>query len=149
MARILIIDDEPGMRSFLHRILERLGHHVVMAEDGRTGLEAVSRSPFDLIVTDLLMPGMEGIEFLFQLRQKANRVPVIAMSGGGRMGPDHYAKMPRLAGAARFLSKPFTVEELREVVDRLLAVPAPDLPPPTGEAGSPPPPPSVTPPEIT
>lgn len=136
MARILVIDDEPGMRSFLYRMLERAGHHVVMAEDGRTGLSAIAESRFDLIITDLLMPGMEGVEFLFQLRRATSRIPVVAMSGGGRLGPEQYAKLARLSGAAAFLSKPFTVEELTRTVDRLLA-PAPP--------GAPSPPPPATP----
>jgi DNA-binding response OmpR family regulator len=133
MARILVIDDEAGMRSFLYRILGRHGHHVVMAEDGRSGLAALAQSSFDLIITDLLMPGMEGVEFLFRLRAAASRIPVIAMSGGGRLGPTHYAKLARLAGAVRYLPKPFSVEELAATIEPLLgSPPAPaDTPPPT------------------
>lgn len=136
MAHILVVDDEAGMRTFAERALTRAGHRVTLAENGRRALEAVSRSAFDVIVTDLLMPEMEGIEFLLELRRRAMKIPIIAMSGGGRMDALTYFGMARHAGAARFLAKPFSLEDLLAAVGEVTS---------PGTAGAPAPPVHVDP----
>ena len=84
MARILIIDDEPNMRSMLRRMLHKAGHQVSEAGDGAEGIDSYERDPPDLVITDILMPKKEGIETIIALHRADPDLPVIAISGGGR-----------------------------------------------------------------
>lgn len=120
MPRILIIDDEESLRSLLRRVLVRAGHETQEAADGKAGLKAVAEGTFDLVVTDIIMPEMEGIDFILQLHRKAPGLPIIAMSGGGRIRPEGYLKTAQLAGAKRTLTKPFTIQELLDAVGECL-----------------------------
>ena len=120
MSRILIIDDEQPIRSVLRRVLERAGHEVGEADDGQAGLKQIAASSFDLVVTDIVMPTMEGVEFIFQVHREQPDLKVIAMSGGGRVAPKEYLNMARAAGAVSVLAKPFTIEALLAAVDAAL-----------------------------
>ena len=83
MAKVLIVDDEPDLRFLHRRILLRAGHDVTEAGDGAAALESVRKSPPDLVVTDLMMPVMGGIEFIRRLRADpvTEAIPVLAVSG--------------------------------------------------------------------
>ena len=120
MSRILIIDDEQPVRSVFRRALERAGHEVSEAGDGQAGLKQIAQSSFDLVVTDIVMPEIEGIEFILQLHREQPDLKVIAMSGGGRVAPKAYLDMARAAGAVSVLAKPFTIEALLAAVDAAL-----------------------------
>ena len=120
MSRILIIDDEQPVRSVFRRALERAGHEVSEAGDGQAGLKQIAQSSFDLVVTDIVMPKMEGVEFIFQVHREQPDLKVIAMSGGGRVAPKAYLDMARAAGAVSVLAKPFTIEALLAAVDAAL-----------------------------
>ena len=120
MSRILIIDDEQPVRSVFRRALERAGHEVSEAGDGQAGLKQIAQSSVDLVVTDIVMPEMEGIEFILQVRREQPGLKVIAMSGGGRVAPKAYLDMARAAGAVSVLAKPFTIEALLAAVDAAL-----------------------------
>lgn len=120
MSRILIIDDEQPVRSVFRRALERAGHEVSEAGDGQAGLKQIAQSSFDLVVTDIVMPEMEGVEFIFQVHREQPDLKVIAMSGGGRVAPKAYLDMARAAGAVSVLAKPFTIEALLAAVDAAL-----------------------------
>ena len=85
---ILVVDDEPLLRGFVQQMLERAGHRVASAEDGRKASEQMQQQPFDLVVTDLLMPERDGIELIDELRRQYPSVRIVAMSGGGRIGRD-------------------------------------------------------------
>ncbi|MBI5834415.1 MAG: response regulator [Armatimonadetes bacterium] len=120
MAHILVIDDDPHLRTMLRRTLEHAGHVVVEAEDGDAGLSMAEAEPPDLVMTDIFMPRMEGLETIMGLRRRHRDVPVIAMSGGGARGAlEHLATADKL-GAAFTLSKPFTREEVLAAVDLVL-----------------------------
>jgi DNA-binding response OmpR family regulator len=120
MARILIIDDDPSVLSMLRRAVERAGHEVSGAGDGRAGLAQLAAAPFDLVVTDIVMPEMEGIELIGRLRRGYPDLPVIAMSGGGRGLPETYLAAARGMGAASVLIKPFAIDDLLAAMDALL-----------------------------
>lgn len=130
MARILIIDDETLFRSMLRMTLEQLGHEVSEAEEGEEGLGLYDGSNFDVVMTDLLMPGKEGVETIMDLRKKNPAVKIIAMSGGGRVTSVDYLDIARKVGAKKLLAKPFSREDLRVVLDEILA--APGAPPAAG-----------------
>jgi CheY-like chemotaxis protein len=111
MARILIIDDDPPLRTALGESLRRAGHEVVQAEEGRQGLELMRAVSADLVLTDLIMPGQEGLETIRQLHAEFPTLPIIAMSGGMVNAP-LYLDMACRFGARAALTKPFTAEQL-------------------------------------
>jgi len=121
MADILIIDDDQALRSTMRRILQRRGHVVREAEDGSSGLALLRESRPDLVVTDLYMPGKEGIETILELRAEDPELPILAVSGGGvTMTAGLSLGDAEALGADASLAKPFSVEEFQDVVDRLL-----------------------------
>ena len=120
-VRILVIDDDPVVRGLLVEMLRRAGYDVDEAEDGRAGMRRFREQPAALVITDVLMPEQEGLETLIQLRHESPTVRVIAISGGGRVGPELYLNSARTLGAHAVLAKPFGREELLEAVTRVLA----------------------------
>jgi two-component system, chemotaxis family, chemotaxis protein CheY len=125
MANIVVVDDDLALRGSMRKILERGGHHVREAEDGEAGLQLVAQAIPDLVVTDLLMPGKEGIETIMELRDRFPQVRILAISGAG--DPDGVGGPlvdAELFGAHRTLSKPFSVGTLLEMVDQALDGPA-------------------------
>lgn len=131
MARILIIDDEIDVRTALAKVLERAGHQVEVADSGEAGLRSFQLHGADLIVTDVIMPGLNGVEVVKQLRDAKFDGRIIAISGGGNVAAAGYAPgaittTAYLAAAAKsgadaVLSKPFERQELVELVNSLLA----------------------------
>jgi DNA-binding NtrC family response regulator len=116
--RVLLIEDEPMVRKIVRKMLQRAGHDVVDAENGRAGFELLERTAVDLIVTDIIMPEVEGIEVLTTVRRRHPSIAVIAMSGGGRMGNIDFLDVAKKLGAAATLQKPFTCGSLLEAIDR-------------------------------
>jgi len=132
MARILIIDDEPQIRSMLKLMLEREGYEVVEAPDGVEGIKIYRQNPADLIITDLIMPNKDGIGMIIDLKKEFPDVNIIAMSGGGLNKPEGYLKGAKKLGAACTLTKPIDREEmLRAVKDILKESPSPEEQPQT------------------
>lgn len=117
---ILVIDDDQTIRVLLRTILEREGYRVVDALDGNKGIKRYKERPTDLVITDLIMPGKEGIETIRDLRRGFPHVKIIAVSGGGRIGPESYLKMAKGVGALRTLSKPFDRTELIKTVKEVM-----------------------------
>jgi two-component system KDP operon response regulator KdpE len=107
--RILVIDDEPAIRRFLRTSLTAQGYIVLEAEDGETGLAVAQRNAIDVVVLDLGLPGIDGIEVLRRLRERAALVPVIVLSSRG----DETGKVTALdIGADDYVTKPFGMDEL-------------------------------------
>ncbi len=126
MARILLIDDEEGLRAVLRLCLERLGYEVIDARDGASALALFREAPVDLVLTDLVMPGMEGLETIRELRRRNPELKIIAMSGGERTDASDNLKMALLFGASSVFSKPFSMDELAKGVSDVLKGPKPD-----------------------
>ncbi|MFW6199675.1 MAG: response regulator [Gemmatimonadota bacterium] len=120
MADIIIIDDEEALRSTMRKILERAGHEVREAGDGGRGLELVRERPADLVITDIFMPGKEGMETIQELKEKFPDVRILAVSGGATLGASGPLMDAELFGADGSLAKPFTVESLQAAVDEVL-----------------------------
>lgn len=121
MANILIIDDEIPARRILGRILEKRGHRLYEASDGAEGLRLVAEQAIDLVITDLLMPEIDGIETILELRRSHATVKIIAISGGGdyRCGTD-FLRAASALGADRVFQKPFSSGNLIPAVQELL-----------------------------
>src|SRR5919108_2919694 len=99
VARILIIDDDDQIRRMLCQALEQAGYEAVEARDGQEGLEHYRAAPTDLIITDILMPGKEGLETIMELRREVPGVKIIAISGGGQTGNMTFLEIARYLGA--------------------------------------------------
>ena len=128
MQRILIIDDDALVHSAIRKVLEGNGFDVSVASDGWAGLKAVETATFDIILVDIFMPGMDGLETVRVLRQSLPTVPIIAMSGRqfryGSFSSVHvpdYLSMALEFGANQTLHKPFTPEELFRKIEACLA----------------------------
>ncbi len=116
MARILVVDDEPGVRSLLRRVLEGAGYEVQEASNGEEALERYRPSPADLVIMDLLMPQKQGIETIIELRKEFPAVKVIAISGVPPKGTTDFLALALRAGARQALKKPFETEALLNAV---------------------------------
>ncbi|NLX18924.1 MAG: response regulator [Desulfobulbus sp.] len=119
--RILVIDDDDQMRTLLRQVMELAGYEVIEAENGREGMQKHLRQPADLVITDLIMPEQEGLETITSLKKEYPAIKIIAISGGGRIGPEAYLPAARELGADRVFTKPFDdVRDLVEAVRELL-----------------------------
>ena len=118
--RILVIDDDEQMRVLLRQVMEWSGFTVDDAENGRKGMQIQRRQPADLVITDLIMPEQEGLETISLLKKEFPEVKIVAISGGGRIGPEAYLPAARELGADLVFSKPFDVKEFVTAVRGLL-----------------------------
>jgi YesN/AraC family two-component response regulator len=121
MKRLLVIDDDFFVRDMLERLMRKAGYEVETAENGDEALRLHRRNPVELVITDILMPEKEGLETITEFRKSFPGVKVIAISGGGRIGPANYLKMATLLGADRTFAKPVDTAELLSAVEELLA----------------------------
>lgn len=120
MNRVLLIEDDESMRRVLEQSLEQAGYAVTAVVDGGVGLRSFRAQPADLVITDLVMPGEEGISIIIRLREEFPNTPIIAISGSTVRAPQ-YLGMALKLGATRGLEKPFTRETLLAIVHELLA----------------------------
>ena len=120
MASILVIDDDNDLRTVICSILESVGHDVRQAEEGGAGLKQFLENPADLVLTDLIMPGQEGVKTIIELRKASTDVPIVAMSGGGQGEPGQFLHMAGKLGASVMLEKPFSRDLLLETIVELL-----------------------------
>jgi two-component system response regulator (stage 0 sporulation protein F) len=119
MATILVIDDEESIRSLLKEVLERAGHRVLEAPDGRGGLTLYQNNTVDLVLMDILMPGTDGLETTLQLTREYLDAKVIAMTGAH--GEKNFLDVAKLFGARRVFEKPFDLAQLVQAVNEELA----------------------------
>jgi CheY-like chemotaxis protein len=128
MARILVIDDDEELRETIRRVLEGRGHEVAEADEGGAGLDYIAQRAPELVITDVFMPGRDGIETLLELRKAFPKLRVIVMSGGDASGLLNLLDDAAMLGANWTLPKPFTPDELLHAVDYLLGKPSPPSP---------------------
>ena len=121
MASILVVDDNVALANTIHRVLERSGHEVRVALTGLAGARQYREQAADLVLLDIHMPDMDGIELLAQLRAIAPALPVIVMSGGDQTRGLDLLGDAMLLGAFATLAKPFSLDELLGTVTRALA----------------------------
>ncbi len=121
MARILLIDDDDDFRTMLSLTLTHLGQEVIEARNGIEGLELFPQANVDIVITDIIMPGKEGIEVVTELKKERPSVKIIAISGGVRNRVASYLRTSEVLGAAKVFIKPFSTAELMAAIDELLA----------------------------
>jgi len=130
MARILVIDDEEDVREVLKQVLERAGYEVTVAASGKDGLDLLRKQGADLVITDVIMPGIDGVTTVKKIREKFRNTRIIVISGGGNVAPKSYEPnaistsaflaSAANAGADRTLTKPFDRDELIAAIKSLL-----------------------------
>ena len=123
MPYILIIDDDPAIRLLFEQFLTRSGYEVALAENGKTGLQLMRETAPDLIITDIMMPEMDGLEILMAIRQELQSVPVIAISGGMRALPINFLHQAKLMGARHVFEKPVPLDLLLKAIENVLGPP--------------------------
>ncbi len=120
MPRILVIEDDDQVRTMLCMTLGQAGYDTVEASNGKVGMRVQRETPADLIVTDIIMPDQEGLETIMKLRKECPAVPIIAISGGGRVAARDCLNDARLLGAKKTFQKPVDRGELLGTVRGLL-----------------------------
>ncbi len=113
MARVLVVDDDEGIRKSLRYVLRRAGHAVVLADNAYEALARVNRRPFDVVVTDIVMPGANGVALMERLASVAPSTKVVLMTGEPSVQP---AATALRKGAYEYLTKPISSKRLRKVV---------------------------------
>jgi CheY-like chemotaxis protein len=129
VANILIVDDDPAVQATIRIVLERAGHAVVVADDGAKGLATFEAGSFDLLILDIFMPGMDGLETMKLIHQRQPLIPILVISGrpvswDSVTAPD-FLKMATKLGAISSLQKPFGPAELLSAVSGCLALARP------------------------
>jgi len=114
--KILIIDDDYRIRNLFRMWLEREGFEVFEAENGMVGVQTQRQNPMDLIVCDLIMPVQEGIETITEIKNEFPDIGIIAISGGGKIGPDSYLSVAQHLGAWRVFTKPVDMRRIVETI---------------------------------
>jgi type II pantothenate kinase len=133
MKKILLIEDDELVRNMMKRILEIAGYDVETASDGREGVERFTQNGADLVITDLIMPEQDGIETIIELQKIVPEIRIIAVSGGGRIGPGKidamdYLNIAKSFGAFQILPKPVEREELLDAIEKALNAEGPSPP---------------------
>jgi CheY-like chemotaxis protein len=120
MSRVLVVEDHAPMRAVMAAVLESMGHEVFQAGDGREALRVQEQARAELMLTDLFMPEMEGLETIRRMRALYPTLRIMAVSGGSSRGDaGDYLEMARKFGAAAALRKPFTIKEMTDAVAAL------------------------------
>ena len=117
MSRVLVIDDELSMRELLEIFFLKDQHEVVLAANGRAGIAALDSQEFDLVITDLRMPGISGMEVVAYCRQQHPNTPIIVMTA---FATPETAISAMKMGAYDYFTKPFKLDEARVVIDKAL-----------------------------
>ena len=124
MSRILVVDDDKSVRLSIQSWLERDGHEVIVEESGRDAIEALTRTTFDLVIVDIFMPGMDGLQTIKAFHHHSPNLPIIVMSGfmfrdTSAPAPDFLGMSTKL-GAAYSLHKPFRPHDLLKAIETCL-----------------------------
>jgi len=118
MSKLLLAEDDDSMRSFLAAALRRAGHDVHDFADGESALEALEREVFDLLLTDIVMPGLDGIELARRGAELDPAMKIVFITGFAAVALSSGAQTP---AGAKVLSKPFHLREIVDEVDRVMA----------------------------
>jgi len=120
LATILIIDDYAEIRLLLREMLEPEGYDVLEAPNAVEGMDLFRESPADVVIMDIIMPKKDGIEAIMDLKIEFPDVKIIAISGGGRIGPKNYLELARGFGASHIFDKPVKKDEILGAIKELL-----------------------------
>ncbi|OEU66818.1 MAG: response regulator receiver protein [Desulfovibrio sp. S3730MH75] len=120
MKKILIIDDDPKMRDLLKHYLKEEPATLLTAPDGEVGVQLFADHEIDLIIIDIFMPNMDGIQTIIEIKQKKADSKILVISGGGEYTGLEYIKQAKALGAEKALVKPFTKDDFLKTVNSML-----------------------------
>jgi DNA-binding NtrC family response regulator len=120
-APIVLVDDDESLRTAMATILTRAGFNIHSTADGEEALRFIQKNAVSLVITDLIMPQIEGIELIVRLRKARPDLKVIAVSGGGRLRPETFLDAAKSLGAWKTMTKPFSTPELIASIREALA----------------------------
>ena len=120
MPGILIVEDDKELREMLKMSLIRRGFTILEAENGKEAITHFKPLLTDLVVTDLIMPEEDGLKVVIKLRELKPSIKIIAISGGGKVGPGSYLNLAKALGADAIYSKPFSIKDLTLKIEQLL-----------------------------
>jgi CheY-like chemotaxis protein len=120
MPGVLIVEDDKELREMLKMSLQRRSFTVLEAENGKEAIAHFKPLITDLVVTDLIMPEEDGLKVVIKLREIKPSIKIIAISGGGKVGPGSYLNLAKALGADAIFSKPFSVSDLIVKIEQLL-----------------------------
>ena len=120
MPGVLIVEDDKELREMLKMSLLRRSFTVFEAENGKEAITHFKPNITDLIVTDLIMPEEDGLKVVIKLRELKPSIKIIAISGGGKVGPGSYLNLAKALGADAIYSKPFSINDLTLKIEQLL-----------------------------
>lgn len=121
MAHILVIDDDVAIQKVFKQFLMHLDHQVETASNGKEGLFKMRKQTPDLVITDIMMPEMDGLELVQSIRDHCPSLPVIAISGGMQSSSMNFLPLAKRFGACKGFEKPIELDKLKEAVDELLS----------------------------
>lgn len=121
MANILLVEDDDSLAKVIEEILKIHGHSVVRAKNGIEAIRQYNAGSIDLVLTDIVMPDMEGLELIHKLHRTAPQIKIVAMSGGGLNNAPIYLSIAKNFGAIEVLAKPFSGDELIASIQAALA----------------------------
>jgi len=119
-GKVLLIDDDPALLWLMAQAFGAAGYTIKSAENGRKGLRLLDAYKPDLVVTDIVMPEMEGIAAILEIRRKPTPPKIIAISGAGPGGRRNYLKWAKHLGADEVLAKPFRMSQIVALSNRLI-----------------------------
>jgi CheY-like chemotaxis protein len=126
MPGVLIVEDDKELREMLKLSLLRRNFTVLEAENGKAAITHFKPLITDLVVTDLIMPEEDGLKVVIKLRELKPSIKIIAISGGGKVGPGSYLNLAKALGADAIYSKPFSINDLIAKIEQLLDTEQPD-----------------------
>jgi CheY-like chemotaxis protein len=126
MPGVLIVEDDKELREMLKLSLLRRNFTVLEAENGKAAITHFKPLITDLVVTDLIMPEEDGLKVVIKLRELKPSIKIIAISGGGKVGPGSYLNLAKALGADAIYSKPFSINDLITKIEQLLDTEQPD-----------------------
>ena len=121
MASVLLIDDDEALRNVTVEILKEAGYVVDDAPDGRSGLELFRTGKHELVITDIAMPDMDGIELIIDLTRAAHKPQIIAISGDSQLSTSVYLPTAKQLGVHSTLTKPIRAADLLKAIEAALA----------------------------
>jgi CheY-like chemotaxis protein len=123
MPKILLVDDDDAYRGVLSTILTKVGYEIVAVANYDEAIFSSAAEGVDLVITDIVMPGRDGVEIIETLKRRQPELKIIAMSGSGRIVTTKYLKTATEHGADAIIDKPFSTEQLIRLLEKFLPAP--------------------------
>ncbi len=124
---VLFVDDEPGIRQLGARVLGAAQCDTYVAGNGKEAIAVLEKAPIDLVIIDIIMPDKEGVETIMEIKARWPELKIIAISGGGRVGPDDFLHLASMVGADATMRKPLNFKDMVGIVAKVLAPKADEM----------------------